>query len=131
MARRVILVVCPDAPRMDVWELLVRQAGYLMLTAPTLERALFLLSKVRPAVVMADASLFGRQARDVANRLRAGPPRSDAPLLVLGPLAAIQQQDLLREGNVLVSHTADPLTILGHLEDLTGGPHPQRPRPHV
>ncbi len=121
MARRVVLLI--TAEHEDAWQTVVRNAGYLPLPAPTISRALFLLNKVRPAVILLDAQVAGSEILSAVHELRLAPAVETVPLVVLGTLSR-EQHAALREPQVLVRQVDSAGGILAVLEDVVGGPRP-------
>ena len=122
MARRVVLLI--TAEHEDAWQTVVRTAGYLPLPAPTVSRAVFLLNKVRPAVILLDAQVVGSEPFNAIHELRLAPAVEAIPLVVLGTLSREQQAAALREPGVLIRQAASAGDILAVLEEVVGGPRP-------
>lgn len=126
MARRVVLLITSDHE--DAWQAAVRRAGYLPLPAPTISRALFLVNKVRPAVILLDAEVMGAETIEAIRELRLAPTIDAVPVVVLGALTREQHASARREPQVLVRQVDNPDGILAVLEEVVGGPRPSRQR---
>jgi DNA-binding response OmpR family regulator len=122
VARRVVLLI--TAEHEDAWQTVVRNAGYLPLLAPTVSRALFLLNKVRPAVILLDAQVVGPEPFNAIHELRLAPAAETVPLVVLGTLGREQQAAATHEPQVLVRQVDSAGGILAVLEEVVGGPRP-------
>lgn len=87
MTRPVILAVSPDHDILARRQALARSRGWWTLGAGGVQRALSLLRKVRPTVVLADADLPDGRIADLLAQMRAVPPLANVPVIVLGSLA--------------------------------------------
>lgn len=130
MARRVILVASADDARLDRWLSLVRQAGYLPLPATSITRVFALLRKVRPALVLTDAVFPDGDASDLQEDMRAVNAQANVPLIVTGAAMDRVSFDLSRDKLTTLHEGDDDTSIQTLLEQVLGGPRPQRPRPH-
>lgn len=126
MARRVVLLITGNHE--DAWQAVVRRAGYLPLPAPTISRALFLVNKVRPAVILFDAAGMGAEVLDAIRELRLAPTIDAVPVVIVGALTREQHAAAMREPQVLVRQVDNAGGILAVLEEVVGGPRPSRER---
>lgn len=130
MARRVLLVVCSDPDRLDKRQAAVHSVGYLSLPAPSISRALFLLHKLRPALVLTDATLVDGPAWSLVERMRAFVPLQRVPVVILGSPTPEEQSHTTGDPYTEVRQIddGDSAVITGVLEDALGGPRPRHPR---
>lgn len=84
MARRAILIASSAPVRLGALQQSVRGAGFFPIATPTTRQALFLLTKVRPALILADATMEDGDAFAFLHDLRRLPLMEQAPLIVLG-----------------------------------------------
>lgn len=94
MARHLILIVSSDARRRDAWHSATRRAGHHVLPAHTLERALVLLSKVRPALVLADGALDDGRVLVLLRHVREVEPLARVVVVVLGDVTAEEREHI-------------------------------------
>lgn len=87
MTRPIILAVSPDQDVLAQRQALARRRGWWTLGAGSVQRALSLLRKVRPTVVLADATLPDGRIAELLGEMRAVPPLANVPVIVLGRLA--------------------------------------------
>src|SRR5438128_1388918 len=80
---RLVLVVCSDDQWLQARHAVVRRAGHRSLPAPTMARAVFLLGKVRPDLVLTDAELSDGRAHVLIRALRAVAALEQVPVVVL------------------------------------------------
>lgn len=92
--------------------------------ATTLDRAIFLVSKVRPAVILCDAQLVGVQALATLRDLRTIPAIEQAPIVIVGALPREQYDAAMREPHLLIRQVDGAAGILAVLEEVVGGPRP-------
>ena len=97
MSRPVILLVSADSDQCDGDAFVARRAGGMPLCAATLERALVLIMKMRPALIVVDARLPDGSALDLIAALRAHPRLIEAPAIVRGDLTPEEQRALSRD----------------------------------
>ncbi len=95
MARHhLVLIITADAQRRDTWLTATRSAGHHALPAHTLERALYLLGKVRPRLVVTDAELADGRVLALLRHLRAVEPLAAIVIVVLGDVNAEEQEHI-------------------------------------
>src|SRR5438067_2269619 len=97
---RLVLVVCSDDQWLQVWHAVVRRAGHRSLPAPTMARARFLLGKVRPDMVLADAELADGRAPALIRAIRAVAALEQVRVVILGAVTAEEHRDLARDSLV-------------------------------
>lgn len=91
---RIILIASSDPRRLQGRERAVRAAGYYALPASTLDRALALARKVRPAAVLADAGLDDGRAPALLRGLRAVAGLGQVGVVFLGSLTADERDQV-------------------------------------
>ncbi len=84
MVRHLVLILASDMHRRAAWHAATRNAGHHALSAHTVERAIFLLSKVRPTLVVTDAELTDGRVLALLRHARAVEPLSAMLIVVLG-----------------------------------------------
>ncbi len=94
MARHLILLLSSDAERRDAWQRTTREAGHHALTAHTLARALFLLAKIRPSLVLADGMLEDGPVIHLLRHVRAVGPLARVIIVVLGDVTTEEQEHI-------------------------------------
>jgi len=94
MARHVVLLLSSDTQRRAAWYASTRDAGHYALHAPTLERALFLVSKVRPSLVLTEGALEDGRVLTLLHHLRSAPPLQRVVVIVLGDVSAEEQDHI-------------------------------------
>ena len=115
---RLVLVVCSDDQRLQARQAAVRRAGYRSLPASSMARALFLLGKVRPDLVLVDAQLADGRAPALIRAIRVVAALEQVRVVVLGAVTADEQRDLARDSLVHVREVADDGAIGALLEFL-------------
>lgn len=101
------MLIASSAPvRLEALRQSVRGAGFFPIATPTTRHALFLLTKVRPALILADAQLQDGDASAFLRELRRLPLIEEVPLIVLGTTraAAPEARD---DPNVMVMAETD------------------------
>lgn len=83
-----------DTQRREAWQAVTRRAGHHALPAHTLARALVLLSKVRPSLVLADVVLDDGRVLAFLRHLRATEPLKRVVVVVLGDLSVEEQEHI-------------------------------------
>jgi len=107
MARHLILLVCSDDTRLDARRHAVRRAGYWSLPAPSLDRALFLVGKIRPTLVLTDAEVTGGRAPSLLRALRAAASLEHVHVVIIGALMPHEQSEVAADPHTHVRHLAD------------------------
>ncbi len=113
MARHLILLVSSDDTQLHARRHAIRRAGYWSLPAPSLDRAIFLVSKIRPALVLTDVEVEGGRAPSLLRAIRAAAALEHVRVVIIGPLTPDEQSEI----------EADPHAHVHHLtsdEDLSG-----------
>jgi DNA-binding NtrC family response regulator len=87
-----VLIITSHAQRRDTWHTATRSAGHHALPAHTVDRALFLLSKVRPSMVVTDVELEDGRVLVLLRHLRAVEPLAPVVVVVLGDVTAEEQE---------------------------------------
>ena len=101
------MLIASSAPlRLQALQQSVRQAGFFPVATPMMRHALFLLTKVRPALILADAALEDGDAFTFWRELRRLPLMAEVPLIVLGTMhdAPLEARN---DHNVLVMAETD------------------------
>jgi PleD family two-component response regulator len=125
VARRVVLLTCSRAQRLEAWQSALQSAGYLTLAAPTPRRALHLAGKIRPALVLVEAGIEDGSVRDLVNQLRATPALERVPIVVVGELGAADAEELARDPHAMVRQVDDDVAAIADiLHEVVGGPRP-------
>jgi DNA-binding response OmpR family regulator len=83
-------------------------------------RALFLLGKVRPDLVLADVELADGRAPALIRTMRAIAALEQVPVVMLGAVTAEEHRDLARDSLVHVREVADVGAIGALLEEFLG-----------
>ena len=117
---RLVLVVCSDDQRLQARQAAVRRAGPKALPASSMARALFLLGKVRPDLVLVDAELADGRTPALIQAIRAVAALEQVRVVVLGAVTAEEQRDLARHSLVHVWEVADDGAIRALLEEFLG-----------
>jgi PleD family two-component response regulator len=117
---RLVLVVCSDDQRLQARHAVVRRAGYRSLPASSMARALFLLGKVRPDLVLVDAELADGRAPALIRAMRGVAALEQVRVVVLGAVTAEEHRDLARDSLVHVREVADDGAIGALLEEFLG-----------
>ncbi len=94
MARHLVLLLSSDDQRREAWHGSLRGAGHHALHAQTLERALFLISKVRPSLILAEGSLEDGRVLTLLHELRGHEPLRQVIVVVLGDVTAEEQEHI-------------------------------------
>src|SRR5437764_11773919 len=115
---RLVLIVCSDDQCLPARQAVVRRAGYKSLPASSMARALFLLGKVRPDLVLVDAELADGRAPAFIRAIRGVAALEPGRVVVLGAVTAEEQRDLARDALVHVRQVADDGAIGALLEEL-------------
>lgn len=84
MTRHLVLLLSSDTQRREAWYSSTRGVGHHALHAHTLERALFLISKVRPSLVLADGELEDGRVMTLLRHVREIEPLARVVVVVLG-----------------------------------------------
>ena len=100
--RPVALIVCSDAQRRDAWESAVRRAGHWALAASTVHQALALLHKLRPTLMLSEATLTDADAVHLIREMRAVPPLQRVPVVILDRVTPEVEAALVRDPCVRV-----------------------------
>ncbi|HKO24614.1 MAG TPA: hypothetical protein VJY65_07715 [Chloroflexota bacterium] len=117
---RLVLVVCSDDQRLQAWQAAVRRAGPKTLPASSMARALFLLGKARPDLVLVDAELADGRAPALIRAMRGVAALEQVRVAVLGAVTAEEHRDLARDSLVHVREVADDGAIGALLEAFLG-----------
>ncbi len=116
MARHLILLVCSDDARLDARRHAVKRAGYWSLPAPSLDRALFLVGKIRPTLVLTDVEVADGRAPSLLRAIRTMAALEHVRVVIVGPLTPEEQSEVAADPHTHVRHLADDeaLTSLLH-----------------
>jgi PleD family two-component response regulator len=117
---RLVLVVCSDDQRLPARQAVVRRAGSRALPASSMARALFLLGKVRPDLVLVDVELADGRALALIHAMRGVAALEQVRVIVLGAVTAEEHRDLARDPLVHVREVADDGAIGALLEAFLG-----------
>jgi DNA-binding response OmpR family regulator len=117
---RLVLVVCSDDQRLAARQAVVRRAGSRALPASSMARALFLLGKVRPDLVLVDAELADGRAPALVRAIRVVAALEQVRVIVLGTVAAEEHRDLAHDSLVHVREVADDSALGALLEEFLG-----------
>ena len=117
---RLVIVVCSDDQRLRARQAVVRSTGPKALPASSMARALFLLGKVRPDLVLVDAELVDGRAPALIRAMRGVAALEQVRVVVLGAVTAEEHRDLARDALVHVRQVADDGAIGALLEELLG-----------
>ena len=123
MARKVVVLVDSDPGRLHARQQVVRQAGFLTLPAPTVQRAWDLVRKVRVALVLTEAQLDDGHSADLLRILRDEAAAAHLPLAVLGPLTPDERGALTHDAAVYVSAHGDNAALLDLLHAAFSDPN--------
>src|ERR671936_2122232 len=104
---RLVLVVCSDDQRLPARQAVARRAGDRSWPASSMARALFLLGKVRPDLVLVDAELADGRAPALIRAMRGVAELERVRVVVLGAVTAEEHRDLARDSLVHVREVAD------------------------
>ncbi len=102
MTRHIVLLVCSDDERLPARHGVVRRAGHTPLHAPTISRAIVLMHKVRPSLVLTDPELPDGYAHALLRALRAIVGMGQVMVVVLGVLPAEQHAHVAQDPHVFV-----------------------------
>ncbi len=117
MQRHIVLVVSSDDERLQARHDLVRRAGHMPLPASTINRALFLMSKVRPSLVLTDSKLPDGYADALLSELRAMAAMQHVVVVVLGVLPSDNHARVVQDLRAHVRHADDDTEIGGLLKE--------------
>jgi PleD family two-component response regulator len=117
---RLVIVVCSDDQRLQARQAVVRSTGPKALPASSMARALFLLGKVRPDLVLVDAELADGRAPALIRAMRGLAALEQVRVVVLGAVMAEEHRDLARDSLVHVREVADDGAIGALLEEFLG-----------
>ncbi len=108
---------------MEVWQTAIQRVGYLSLPAPTASRALYLLHKIRPALILLDAEPNEIDLPALLRDVRAIPSAETTPVLLLG-VPPRDHATITRDPHVVVRQIGDDGDLVAALHDILGGPRP-------
>lgn len=128
MTRPVILAVSPDQNVLARQQALARRRGWWTLGAGSVQRALSLLCKVRPTVVLADAALQDGRVAELLGEMRAVPPLANVPVIVLGGLTpgdrrAVERDPYAHRGDGALSWMLAAMGLDGEFADPASTSH--------
>ncbi len=109
MAGHLVLLLTSDTQRRAAWRTATRSAGHHALSAHTLERAIFLLSKVRPTLVVTDAELTDGRVLALLRHVRAVEPLSAVLIVVLGETTPEEQEHIVADNRSHVRPVDAPI----------------------
>jgi len=94
MTRHLVLLLSSDTQRREAWSRSTRGAGRHALQAPTLERALFLMSKVCPSLVLTEGELEDERVLQLLRAVRTIEPLRRVIIVVLGEVTDAEQEHI-------------------------------------
>ena len=109
---------------MQTWQTAIQQVGYLSLPADTADRALYLLHKIRPALILLDAEPNEIEPLVLLQDIRAIASAETTPVLMLGVPSPWDQAAMTRDPHVIVRQLRDDGDLIAALHDILGGPRP-------
>lgn len=122
MTRHLVFIVSSDERRLRTREALARDAGHLALVAPSVARTLFLLQKVRPSLLIADAALTDGRAGALVERVRAVPLLRDLRIIVLGNATPEERRQMARDGHIHLERREDDSAVTLLIAGMLGDP---------
>lgn len=126
MTRHLVFIVSSDERRLRTREMLARDAGHLALVAPSVARALFLLQKVRPNLLIVDAALADGRAGALVEHVRAVPLLRDLRIVVLGDAAPEERRQMARDGHIYLERREDDSAVTLLIAEILGDPGSER-----
>lgn len=114
MSRHLILLLSSDAGRRDAWRTTTRDAGHHALTAHTVARAIFLLGKVRPSLVLADGTLEDGPVLHLLRHVRGVGALTRVVVVVLGDVTVEEQEHIVADP---LSHVRPQDAPIGQVVD--------------
>lgn len=117
MAQRQPLLLLADAQRghLRAQQHAAEEAGYRVLTAPTIRRALEILDLVRPSAVVAEAALADGRGIALMEATRRQRALRTLPVILVGPLTEQEQWQVLADPWAYAARDAEPSAIAARL----------------
>ena len=118
MGKPVVVIVDDDVDYLEEMEELIRASGYEVNAVSDPLRAVMVIEKTEPDVVLLDLKMEEKDGFDIARELSAKPATAGIPVIVITGYYNDEQLEQLKSSGVVRSFLTKPLVVSDLLAEL-------------